>query len=174
MDRVHEDQRHGRGIGRDGRGDHEHDHVNVAPCRTEAGIGHDVEHGQVEHDERKLERNAKADHEQKLGVDEILELGHGGADGAGLLEQPLKGGRRDEGIAEDDAGEEQHGGDQHRGDNPAALIGAQGWQEERKNLPDDHGRAHGERDLDGDVELDGEAAERGHDGELLARAAGNR
>lgn len=98
----------------------------------------------------------------------------GRADGAGLLEQPLKGGRRDEGIAEDGAGEEQHGGDQHRGDNPAALIGAQGRQEERKNLPDDHGRAHGERDLDGDVELDGEAAERGHDRKLLARAAGNR
>ena len=111
---------------------------------------------------------AEADHEQQLGVDEILKLRHGGADRARLLEQPFKGSRGDEEVAKHHAGKEQGRCHEHGRHDPLALVGTQGWKEERKDLPDDHGRAHGERDLDGNVELDGEATERRHDGELLA------
>ena len=111
---IHEQQGDGTRIGRNRGRNHQHDNVDIAPGRTELGVWHDVEDSQVENDQRQLERHAKADNQQNLDIDIVLEIRKDRGDGIGLAQQPLKARRNDDEIAKDRTDEEQRRGSKNR------------------------------------------------------------
>ena len=131
-----------------------------------------MENGQVEDDERQLKRHTKADHEEQLHVDVVLQIGPRRGDSRGFADEPLKACRDNDEVAEDGTQEEQHRRGEHRGHDPLALVGAQRRQEKCQDLPDDHGRAHDHGHLDGQRKAQAKAAERGGYVELTVRHKG--
>ena len=55
-------RRNGRAVGRNHSRAHKQANVYITPGTAEGRVGHDVEDGQVEDDERQLKRHAKANH----------------------------------------------------------------------------------------------------------------